>query len=87
MWLPFAQACLVALEERKTRDSVDTKEFLRGSPTLILDGATSALDKKSRERVMVEIIKWRKGETTIIITHNVSQIQDHDLRVQYLFKV
>jgi ATP-binding cassette subfamily B (MDR/TAP) protein 1 len=51
---------------------------LRDSPLLILDEATSSLDKKSREKVMAEIRKWREKKTTIIITHDVSQIQDHE---------
>lgn len=51
---------------------------LRDAPILILDEATSALDKKSREEVMIEMRKWRKGKTTIIITHDVSQIQDDE---------
>ncbi|KAG9238241.1 ABC transporter-like protein [Amylocarpus encephaloides] len=50
----------------------------RDSPVLILDESTSALDKTSREKVMGEIRKWRKGKTTIIITHDVSQILDED---------
>jgi ATP-binding cassette subfamily B (MDR/TAP) protein 1 len=49
---------------------------LRDAPIVILDEATSALDPKSREKVMTEVRSWRKGKTTIIITHDVSQIQD-----------
>lgn len=51
---------------------------LRDSPIVILDEATSALDQKSRVKVMDRIREWRKGKTTIIITHEVSQIQDDE---------
>ncbi|CCU74529.1 ABC a-pheromone efflux pump [Blumeria hordei DH14] len=49
---------------------------LRDSPILILDEVTSALDQASRDHITAEIRKWRKGKTTIIITHDISQIPD-----------
>lgn len=49
---------------------------LRDSPIVILDEATSALDHTSRLKVMEEIRNWRQNKTTIIITHDVSQIRD-----------
>ena len=49
---------------------------LRDSPILILDEATSALDQRSREKVNNLIREWRNGKTTIIITHDISQILD-----------
>lgn len=51
---------------------------LRDSPILILDEATSALDHVSRSLVMEAIRSWRKGKTTIIITHDVSEILPSD---------
>ena len=51
---------------------------LRDTPILILDESTSALDHMSRLLVMENIRKWRKGKTTIIITHDISQIEDGD---------
>ena len=51
---------------------------LRDTAILILDEATSALDHTSRLIVMDGIRKWRKGKTTIIITHDISQIEDND---------
>ena len=48
---------------------------LRDTPILILDEATSALDYISRTLVMEAIREWRQGKTTIIITHDMSQIQ------------
>lgn len=51
---------------------------LRDTPILILDEATSALDQRSREKVHNLIRDWRRGKTTIVITHDVSQIMDND---------
>jgi ATP-binding cassette, subfamily B (MDR/TAP), member 1 len=51
---------------------------LRNTPILILDESTSALDHVSRNAVMEAIKFWRQGKTTIIITHDMSQIADDD---------
>ncbi|KAI1333932.1 P-loop containing nucleoside triphosphate hydrolase protein [Xylariaceae sp. FL0016] len=51
---------------------------LRDAPILILDEVTSGLDPMSRSLVMDAIRKWRRGKTTIIITHEVAQIKDED---------
>lgn len=51
---------------------------LRDAPVLILDEATSALDYLSRTAIMEAIRKWRNGKTTIIITHDMSQIKEDD---------
>ncbi|TVY44090.1 ABC transporter B family member [Lachnellula occidentalis] len=51
---------------------------LRDTPILILDESTSALDYTSRTKVMEELRNWRHGKTTIIVTHDVTQIMDDD---------
>lgn len=51
---------------------------LRDTPILILDEATSALDHISKSIIMKAIRDWRQGKTTIIITHDMSQVQDED---------
>jgi ATP-binding cassette subfamily B (MDR/TAP) protein 1 len=51
---------------------------LRDTPILILDEPTSALDRTNRVAVVKAIRRWRKGKTTIIITHDMSQIMDTD---------
>ncbi|KAL8718257.1 MAG: hypothetical protein Q9225_004576 [Loekoesia sp. 1 TL-2023] len=51
---------------------------LRDTPILILDEATSALDHTSKDMVMRAIREWRQGKTTVIITHDLSQIEDHE---------
>ncbi|CAM1508557.1 Fc.00g054050.m01.CDS01 [Cosmosporella sp. VM-42] len=51
---------------------------LRDPPVLILDEITSGLDHVSRALVMEAIREWRHNKTTIIITHDVSQIGNSD---------
>ncbi|ELR05408.1 hypothetical protein VC83_03566 [Pseudogymnoascus destructans] len=51
---------------------------LRDTPILILDEATNALDHVNKTLVMDAIREWRRDKTTIIITHDSSQIQDMD---------
>ncbi|KIW94749.1 uncharacterized protein Z519_04726 [Cladophialophora bantiana CBS 173.52] len=51
---------------------------LRNTPILILDEATSALDNSSKSTVMRSIREWRRGKTTVVITHDMTQIQDDD---------
>ncbi|KAI2467630.1 P-loop containing nucleoside triphosphate hydrolase protein [Annulohypoxylon bovei var. microspora] len=51
---------------------------IRDPPVLVLDEVTSGLDPVSRSLVMDAVRQWRRGKTTIIVTHEVAQIQDHD---------
>ncbi|CZT09583.1 related to STE6-`Full-size` ABC transporter responsible for export of the `a` factor mating pheromone [Rhynchosporium graminicola] len=51
---------------------------LRDAPIVILDESTSALDQTSREKVSKTIREWRKRKTTIVITHDVTQIMDDE---------
>ncbi|KAF8891135.1 P-loop containing nucleoside triphosphate hydrolase protein [Gymnopilus junonius] len=51
---------------------------LRNPTVLILDEATSALDATSRILVFEAIKRWRKNKTTIVITHDLSQIERKD---------
>ncbi|EKG15411.1 Putative ABC transporter protein [Macrophomina phaseolina MS6] len=51
---------------------------LRDTSVLILDESTSALDYINRTLIMEAIRVWRRGRTTIIITHDISQIQHDD---------
>ncbi|KAH6620358.1 P-loop containing nucleoside triphosphate hydrolase protein [Boeremia exigua] len=51
---------------------------IRDSPVLILDESTSALDYVTRAMILDAIRKWRDGKTTIVITHDISQIQPDD---------
>lgn len=54
------------------------RAHLRNPPVLILDEITSGLDQVNRGLVMASLREWRRGKTTIIITHDVHQIDNGD---------
>ncbi|KAF2201090.1 P-loop containing nucleoside triphosphate hydrolase protein [Delitschia confertaspora ATCC 74209] len=54
------------------------RAHLRDTPILILDESTCALDYVTRMAVLDALRKWRKRKTTIIITHDISQIHPDD---------
>ncbi|KAG9949804.1 putative ABC transporter, partial [Aureobasidium melanogenum] len=54
------------------------RAYLRDTPVLILDEPTSALDQVSRSLMMEAIRQWRQGKTTLIITHDITQILPDD---------
>lgn len=51
---------------------------LRDTAILILDESVSALDIVLRELIIDAIKKWRRGKTTIILTHEYNQIGKND---------
>lgn len=51
---------------------------LRDTLILVLDESTSALDHVTRTEIFRNIRAWGKGETTIVITHDVPQILPED---------
>ncbi|KAK9448358.1 P-loop containing nucleoside triphosphate hydrolase protein [Limtongia smithiae] len=54
------------------------RAIIRNSPILILDEATSALDPASQSLIIDAIRAWRADRTTIIVTHNLSQVGQDD---------
>ncbi|UZJ53178.1 hypothetical protein CBS101457_002498 [Exobasidium rhododendri] len=54
------------------------RAIIRDPTVLILDECTSALDVKSRLLIIAFIKKWRRGKTTIIITHDLQQVDEED---------
>lgn len=57
------------------------RAWLRDPKFLILDECTSALDQRNRQALMVKIRHWRgdvSGKPTMIITHDISQIEPQD---------
>ena len=51
---------------------------LRDTPVLVLDEATSALDSLTRTKIMKNIRAWRQERTTVVITHDMSQVLADD---------
>ncbi|KAG8836175.1 hypothetical protein FRC17_009518 [Serendipita sp. 399] len=62
---------------QKQRLSI-ARAYMRNPDVLILDEATSALDATSRLLVFEAIKHWRRNRTTIVITHDLSQITPDD---------
>ncbi|KAK1830120.1 alpha-factor-transporting ATPase [Podospora conica] len=52
---------------------------LRDPPVLVLDEITSGLDPASRGMIMEAVRYWRRGRTTVVITHEVGHIEEEDL--------
>lgn len=55
-----------------------SRMYIRDTPVLILDESVSAIDIISRQILMDNIREWRKGKTTIILTHELDQIKAND---------
>ncbi|KAK4071609.1 uncharacterized protein Triagg1_5847 [Trichoderma aggressivum f. europaeum] len=51
---------------------------IRDPDVLILDEVTSSLDQINRGLAIDAIREWRRDKTTIVITHDISQIEDED---------
>ncbi|RYP11692.1 hypothetical protein DL767_011013 [Monosporascus sp. MG133] len=49
---------------------------LRNTPVLVLDEITSGLDPLASNLIMEGIRHWRRGRTTVVVTHEVAQIQE-----------
>lgn len=54
------------------------RAYVRNSPVLVMDESLSALDIVFRDLMVEAIRKWRKNKTTIVVTHELSQIQSGD---------
>lgn len=54
------------------------RAYIRDTPVLILDESLSAIDIVSRQILMDRIREWRKGKTTIVLTHELDQIKSDD---------
>ncbi|OAA58370.1 ABC a-pheromone efflux pump [Niveomyces insectorum RCEF 264] len=51
---------------------------IRNPAILVLDETTSGLDPSSAQMVLEAVRTWRRGKTTIVITHDISQIASED---------
>jgi subfamily B ATP-binding cassette protein MsbA len=59
------------------------RAFLKDSPILILDEATSSLDSESENLIRDALKRLMKGRTTVIIAHRLSTVQAADTIVVF----
>jgi ATP-binding cassette subfamily B multidrug efflux pump len=57
------------------------RALLADPPILILDDALSMVDTRTEERILNQILEFRKRKTTLIVSHRVSTISRADLLV------
>ncbi len=62
---------------QKQRSSI-ARALLMDSPILILDDSLSAVDTDTEEQILANLMRLRKGKTTIIIAHRISTLQEAD---------
>lgn len=64
----------VALSGGQRQRLAVARAKIRDPAVLVLDETTSGLDPKSAQMVLEAVRTWRRDKTTIIITHDISQI-------------
>lgn len=62
---------------QKQRCSI-ARALLPDAPILILDDALSAVDTDTEEKILNNLLRLRKGKTTIIIAHRISTLKQAD---------
>lgn len=62
---------------QKQRSSI-ARALLMNAPILILDDSLSAVDTDTEEQILENLVRLRKGMTTILIAHRVSTLQKAD---------
>ena len=62
---------------QKQRISI-ARAFVKNAPIMILDDSVSAVDTKTEETILNNIIKERKGKTTLIVASRVSTVHKLD---------
>lgn len=62
---------------QKQRISI-ARALLKEPEILILDDAVSAVDTKTEEKILGHLREVRKGQTTFMIAHRISTVQDAD---------
>lgn len=62
---------------QKQRSSI-ARALLMEAPILILDDSLSAVDTDTEEKILQNLLRLRKGKTTIVIAHRISTLSKAD---------
>lgn len=62
---------------QKQRSSI-ARALLKDSAVLILDDSLSAVDTDTEEQILENLMRLRKGKTTIVIAHRISTLEKAD---------
>lgn len=62
---------------QKQRISI-ARALLKSAPILILDDSVSAVDTKTEKIILENLAKSRAGQTTLLIAHRISTVEDAD---------
>lgn len=62
---------------QKQRISI-ARAFMKEAPVLILDDSVSAVDTRTEKIILDAVKSYRKGRTTVLISHRVSTVRDMD---------
>ncbi len=54
------------------------RAVVRGTPILILDEPTAALDAETEQAVMRNLAEWGRNRVVLVITHRLSTIRNAD---------
>jgi ATP-binding cassette subfamily B protein len=62
---------------QKQRISI-ARALMKNAPILILDDSVSAVDVKTEKAILENLASLRQGNTTILIAHRISTVEDMD---------
>ena len=68
----------VTLSGGQKQRSAIARALLKDSSILILDDSLSAVDTDTEEQILDNLLRIRRGKTTIVITHRISTLQKAD---------
>ena len=67
-----------AFRAENTSSELRLRAFLRNAPIVILDEATSSLDRKNEISVQRSFARLSRGRTALVIAHRLATIQNAD---------
>ncbi len=68
----------VTLSGGQKQRSTLTRGIIRDAPVLVLDDCFSSVDTETEEHILSSLFQWRRGKTTILVSHRVSTARHAD---------